>query len=74
MPRVRQPRERKTRRSNAAKVRECLVHLGAQMAVGRDARGTVSQAYFALHETLHQVKKILGKKYFLVLRLPLRHS
>jgi hypothetical protein len=37
---------------------------------GSEHENTVSQAYFALHKTLH---KVLGKKYFLVLRLPLRH-
>jgi hypothetical protein len=27
-------------------------------------KNTVSQAYFALHQTLHKVQKFLGKKFF----------
>ncbi len=35
---------------------------------------TVSQAYFPLHESLRIVKNFEEKKFFLVLRLPLRNS
>jgi hypothetical protein len=49
------------------------VDLSFELQLDMKIIGTVSQAYFALHKTLHKVQNFQEKKNLLVLRLPLRH-